>query len=317
MKRILIGLVSLLLCCYVNAQNLKVTVALRFMDNNPDLAKGVGNTLSSMFTEFYSAWNSNTPPDLDNLYIADDTKQKILGLWKRHKFRLAGLSCALGVAKISGENAFAVFSIPMQVDGSVNVVEYIVQFNTRGVITNFERSSFPIMNYQTGKRVPDEQTHGLIKTVLYQLRKAYQDKNMAYLRKIYDPDGYCIVGKRATTTTANSPGQEIRIYLEHSYYELTMKKLHQYLDDLEKVFACNERIDPNFGAPEISAHQNPNPAYDGVYYINVFQDYRSDHYSDQGWLTIVLDLRNKSNPQIMARIWLPDKITNEQLTSLF
>ena len=148
MKRILIGLVSLLLCCYVNAQNLKVTVALRFMDNNPDLAKGVGNTLSSMFTEFYSAWNSNTPPDLDNLYIADDTKQKILGLWKRHKFRLAGLSCALGVAKISGENAFAVFSIPMQVDGSVNVVEYIVQFNTRGVITNFERSSFPIMNYR-------------------------------------------------------------------------------------------------------------------------------------------------------------------------
>ena len=317
MKKIIICLVSLLLCCYVNAQNLNVSIALRFMDNEPDLAKSVGSTLSSMFTEFYSSWNSNTPPDLDDLYIADNTKQKILGLWKRHKFRLAGLSCALGVAKISGENAYAVFSIPMQVDGSDNVVEYILQFNTSGVITNFERSSFPIVNYQTGTRVMDEQTKGFIKTVLYQLRNAYNEKNMAYLNKIYDKNGYCIVGKKATTQSSNGAGQEIRIQLEHQYYDLTMKRLGQYLDDLKRVFDNNKMVQVNFGDPEITAHQNPNPAYDGIYYINVSQDYKSDVYEDHGWLTLVLDLRNKSNPQIRARIWLPEKITNQQLTNLF
>ena len=287
------------------------------MDNNPDLARSVGNTLSSMFSEFYSAWNSNTQPNLSGLYIAEDTKNKIIGLWNRHKFRLAGLSCTLGVAKVYGENAFAAFSIPMQVDGSDNVSEYTIQFDTRGVITNFERAEFPILNFQTGKRVADEQTKGTIKVILYQLSKAYNDKDMNYLRKIYDPDGYCITGKRATATTNNRPGQELRIELEHTYYDLTIKKLHQYLDDLERVFAANSWIDVKFGAPEITSHQNPNPAYDGIYYINLLQNYKSQNYSDEGWLTIVLDLRNKANPQIMARIWLPDKITNEQLTSLF
>ncbi|MBR4677256.1 MAG: hypothetical protein IKO99_04565 [Bacteroidales bacterium] len=316
-KKILVCLISLLVCCYVNAQNQKVTVALRFMDNNPDLARSVGNTLSSMFSEFYSAWGANTQPNLSGLYIREDTKNKILGLWNRHKFRLAGLSCSLGVAKVYGENEFAVFSIPMQVEGCANVAEYTIQFNTRGVITNFERSNFPILSFQTGKRVADEQTKGTIKVILYQLSKAYHDKDINYLRKIYDPDGYCITGKRATTTTSNYPGQELRIQLEHTYYDLTIKKLHQYLDDLEKVFAANSWIKTTFGTPEITAHQNPNPTYDGIYYINLLQNYKSQNYSDEGWLTIVLDLRDKSNPQIMARIWLPDKITNEQLTNLF
>lgn len=337
MKQVLFFcLISLFLCCDSKTQKTScnsdtgsttgtetddVIVALTYMDNNPDLARSVGNTLSCMFSEFYSAWNSNSLPKLDKLYITEDTKNKILTLWGRHKFRLNVLSCSLGVAKIYGENEYAVFSIPMQVKGSdtVNVAEYTIQFNDRGVITNFERSDFPIFNFQTGRRVVDEQTICIIKAILYQLRKAYQDKNMTYLRKIYDPDGYCIVGKKAAVQIPNRVGQEIRIHLEHSYYDLTIKKLYQYLDDLEKVFARNSWVNPKFGEPEITAHQNPNPAYDGIYYIHLSQYYQSQTYCDYGWLTFVLDLRNKSNPQIMARIWLPDtvKITNEQLTELF
>ncbi len=317
MKRVLICLISLLLCCYANAQTPNITVSLRFLDNNPDLARSVSSTLSSMFTEFYSAWKSNTQPNLDGLYIAEDTKEKILGLWGRRKFRLAGLSCALGVAKVYGAKEYAAFSIPMQVDGSVNVAEYTVQFNGRGVITNFEKSDIPILRFQTGKRVTDEQTTELIKAVLYQLSKAYADKDTAFLNKIYDPEGYCITGKRATTQTSNGAGQELRIQLEHTYYELTIKKLHQYLDDLKRVFAANSMIKVTLLDPEITTHQNPSPDYDGIYFINTLQQYRSDTYQDDGWLTIVLDLRDKDNPVIMARVWLPDRISNEQLTGLF
>ena len=317
MKKVLVFLASILLCCYANAQNNKVNVALKFLDSNPDLARSVSGTLSSVFSAFYASWNSDTPPDLSDLHIAANTKDKIITLWNRHKFRLAGLSCVLGTAKIQGENEYAAFSIPMQVEGSSNVEEYTVQFDSRGVITNFEKCAFPILNFQTGKRVTDEKTKNIIKVILYQLSQAYDNKDMDYLRKIYDPEGYCITGKRASTTTSNGVGQEMRIQLEHTYYELTIKKLHQYLDDLKRVFAANALVDVDFVDPEITAHQNPNPAYDGIYYINMLQKYSSSNYKDEGWLTIVLDLRDKSNPQIMARIWLPDKITNEQLTSLF
>ena len=317
MKNTVVCILSLLLCCYANAQSNNVVVELNYLDYNPALAKNVSNTLSDMFTELYSAWENHVQPDLNQLYITDATKKKIAGLWARHKFRLAGMSCILGTAKIYGENEYAVFSVPMQMENEYNSVEYTIQFDTCGVITNFERSEFPILNFQTGKRVVDEHTSGIIKVILYQLRKAYQDKNMAYLRKIYDPDGYCVVGKKTVTKTANSVGNEIRIYLEETYYELTIKKLHEYLDDLQStVFDKNAWVNPIFGEPEITAHQNPNQSYEGIYYINVFQDYRSQTYNDKGWLTFVLDLRDKSNPQIMARIWLPKKITNEELTGI-
>ena len=317
MKGILSCLFVLVFCYFGNAQSNRVVIQIKYLDNNPTLAKSVGNSLSDMFTEFASAYVNSSVPDLKNLYIADETKNKIIALWKRHKFRLPGKRCDLGAAKLYGKNEFAVFSVPLQVEGERNVVEYTIQFNSNGIITNFERSAFPLLNFKTGNRVVDDTTKEIIKMMLYQLSNAYNVKNMEYLRKIYDPEGYCIVGKKAVTQTPNSLGNELRIYLDRTYYDLTIKKLRQYLDDLQLVFYNNSWLNVKFGTPEITAHQNPDSVYDGIYYINVHQDYNSQTYNDKGWLTLVLNLRDKANPQILARIWLPEKITNEQLTNLF
>lgn len=317
MNKLLIWLFCFL-SCFANAQNNNVRITIKYLENNQALAKSVGNTLSNLFTEFYSAYENANEPNLRNLYISGDTKTKILALWKRHKFRLAGMSCALGAAKFYKRDEYAVFSVPMQVMGERNIVEYTIHFNSNGIIINFERVAFPLMNFNTGKRKVDEQTKGTIKVMLYQLRNAYNTKDSLYLRKIYDPKGYCIVGTKTVNQSVSNPGNEWRIYLEKSYFNLTIKKLSEYLDDLNNnVFKKNAWLNINFGVPEITAHQNSDTKYDDIYYINVFQDYKSQTYSDQGWLTLVLNLRDKSKPLILARIWLPEKITPEQLSNLF
>ena len=146
----------------------------------------------------------------------------------------------------------------------------------------------------------EEPTEGAIKSILHSLNEAYNTKNMTFLRNIYDPDGYYIVGKK----------------LKQSDYELTTNQMHKYFDLLQKAFNKSEWIDIEFGEPEIIAHNNSNTSDDGIYYVNVFQDYRSQTYNDKGWLTFILDLRDKSNPHILTRIWLPEKISYEQLTKL-
>ncbi len=317
MNRILICLFCFL-SCFANAQNNKVTIRIDYLDDNPALAKSVGNTLSNLFTEFYSAYENDTEPNIKNLYISEDTKTKILSLWKRHKFRLAGMYSPLGAAKFYKRDEYAVFSVPMEVMGERNIIEYTIHFNSYGMITNFERVAFPLLNFNTGKRIVDKQTKGTIKVMLYQLRNAYNTKDSLYLRKIYDPNGYCIVGKKSVNQSVNNPSNELRIYLEQAYYDLTIKKLSEYLNDLNNnVFKKNAWLNINFGVPEITAHQNSDSAYNGIYYITVFQDYQSQTYNDKGWLTLVLDLRDKSNPLILARIWLPNKITTKELSNLF
>ena len=317
MKALFVFLLSLILSCFANAQNNNIVISIKYLDNKPDLARSVSNTLSNMFTEFYLAYNDTREPDLRNLYISGDTQTKILALWKRHKFRLPGKSCVLGAAKLYNRNEYAVFSVPMQVMGERNMVEYIIHFNSYGMITNFERAAFPLLNFNTGNRVVDDQTKGTIKAMLYQLRNAYNTKDSLYLRKIYDPNGYCLVGKKAVGQSLSNPSNEIRIYLEQQQYDITIKKLSEYLNDLNKVFKNNSWIHINFGVPEITAHQSPDSKFDGIYYITVSQDYKSQTYSDFGWLTLVLNLRDKSNPLILARIWLPEKITTKQLSNLF
>ncbi len=319
MKRLLICLFCFL-CCFANAQNNKVTIRIDYLDKNPALANSVGNTLSNLFTEFDLAYTNSTQPNIRNLNISENTKSKILSLWTRQKFRLPGKSVTLGVAKLYGTTEYAVFSVPLQAEGVSNCVDYTIQFNSNGLITNFERSPFSLsqLKFATGNRTIDAQTKNIINVMLYQLSNAYATKDVEYLRKIYDPNGYCITGTKSNSNVSTvSAANERRVQLDKDYYDLTIKKLSEYVDDLEnKVFKYNAWVKPIFGTPEITAHQNPDAEYDGIYYINVFQNYQSQHYNDKGWLTLVVNLRNQSNPLILARVWLPNKITNEQLTSI-
>ena len=134
------------------------------------------------------------------------------------------------------------------------------------------------------------------------LRTSYTTKDIDFLRQVFSDQALIIVGNVVRSADNNSAtGIEGD---EKVTFSLKTKK--EYLERLEKVFAANKKIDVKFTDFRILRH----PTMEGIYGVSMKQKYTSDRYSDDGYLFILWDFRNKSMPLIHVRTWQPAASVN-------
>ena len=134
------------------------------------------------------------------------------------------------------------------------------------------------------------------------LRTSYTTKDIDFLRQVFSAQALIIVGNVVRSADNNSAtGIEGD---EKVTFSLKTKK--EYLERLEKVFAANKKIDVKFSDFRIMRH----PTMEGIYGVSMKQKYTSDRYSDDGYLFILWDFRNKSMPLIHVRTWQPAASVN-------
>ena len=134
------------------------------------------------------------------------------------------------------------------------------------------------------------------------LRTSYTTKDIDFLRQVFSDQALIIVGNVVRSADNNSAtGIEGD---EKVTFSLKTKK--EYLERLEKVFAANKKIDVKFTDFRIMRH----PTMEGIYGVSMEQEYTSDRYSDDGYLFILWDFRNKSMPLIHVRTWQPAASVN-------
>ena len=134
------------------------------------------------------------------------------------------------------------------------------------------------------------------------LRTSYTTKDIDFLRQVFSDQALIIVGHVVKTADNNSAaGIEGD---EKVTFSLKTKK--EYLERLEMVFAANKKIDVKFTDFRIKRH----PTMEGIYGVSMKQKYTSDRYSDDGYLFILWDFRNKSMPLIHVRTWQPAASVN-------
>ena len=134
------------------------------------------------------------------------------------------------------------------------------------------------------------------------LRTSYTTKDIDFLRQVFSDQALIIVGHVVKTADNNSAaGIEGD---EKVTFSLKTKK--EYLERLEMVFAANKKIDVKFTDFRIMRH----PTMEGIYGVSMKQKYTSDRYSDDGYLFILWDFRNKSMPLIHVRTWQPAASVN-------
>ena len=134
------------------------------------------------------------------------------------------------------------------------------------------------------------------------LRTSYTTKDIDFLRQVFSNQALIIVGHVVRSADNNSAtGIEGD---EKVTFSLKTKK--EYLERLEKVFAANKKIDVKFSDFRIMRH----PTMEGIYGVSMKQKYTSDRYSDDGYLFILWDFRNKSMPLIHVRTWQPAASVN-------
>lgn len=134
---------------------------------------------------------------------------------------------------------------------------------------------------------------------LQDYQTAYALKRADFLEGIFSDDALIIVG----VELKRAPDIEKKINLSNQkQYKFIQKTKAEFISDLRRVFASAEFINLQLQDNEILK-----VAGKEIYGIQIRQIYTSNSYADQGYLFLVVDLRNPENPIIHVRTWQPDK----------
>jgi len=128
-------------------------------------------------------------------------------------------------------------------------------------------------------------------------RTAYTTKDIDFLRQVFSNNALIIVGNIV------KPMANDNKYQAEPKVSYAIHSKRDYIARLSKVFAANKNIDVKFSGFRIMRH----PTMDGIYGVTLRQQYKSDRYSDDGYLFLLWDFRDKSMPLIHVRTWQPAK----------
>lgn len=126
-------------------------------------------------------------------------------------------------------------------------------------------------------------------------RIAYTTKDINFLRQVFSDKALIIVGNVVKPIANDDKCQA------ESRVTFAIHSKRDYLARLSKVFAANQKIDVRFSGFRIMRH----PTMDGIYGVTLRQQYKSNRYSDDGYLFLLWDFRDKSMPLIHVRTWQP------------
>ena len=131
-------------------------------------------------------------------------------------------------------------------------------------------------------------------------RTAYNRKDLKLLRSVFGEKALIITG-RVVSEKPNTDISKFKLNNDRVVYSKHTKA--EYLANLERVFKYNKYINVTFKDIDVVRH----PKYDDIYGVTLKQYWHSSSYSDEGYLFLLIDFRDKDNPLIQVRTWQPYK----------
>lgn len=131
-------------------------------------------------------------------------------------------------------------------------------------------------------------------------RTAYNRKDLKMLRSVFGEKALIITGR----VVSEKPNTDIsKIKLNNDRVVYTKQTKAEYLANLERVFKITKYINVTFKDIDVVRH----PKYDDIYGVTLKQFWHTNRYSDEGYLFLLIDFRDKDHPQIQVRTWQPYK----------
>ncbi len=289
---------------------------------NEALSEKINKNVSDLLTAFNVAEHEKQAPALAAIDMTDEARTIVTKLWADCPFTcLDNQIVERAVLQPSKEYQIRKIHIVMKPIENVSkdiswkrYQEGVVTINANGTITNFHLALDPelyISVLSSARAVEDLERRMLILEYVERFRNAYNLKDMAFLEQIYSDDALIITGKvvKAVKTDAAVTS------LDNEKIEYSRKTKKQYLSDLARVFANNERINVTFDEIKVVRH----PARAEFYGVTLKQGWSSfktgnaKGYSDIGWLFLLWDFSNPDAPQIHVRTWQPTEYQGRPL----
>ncbi|MEA3287010.1 MAG: hypothetical protein U9Q77_06510 [Candidatus Marinimicrobia bacterium] len=142
-------------------------------------------------------------------------------------------------------------------------------------------------------------------------RTAYNRKDLEYLRQVFSDDALIIVGK-VLQEKENAPNMLESSYLGQDQIQFIKLSKNEYIERLKPVFVNNSFIKVQFEEIEIIRHHR----IPEIYGVKLKQNWRSDSYSDTGYLFLMIDFIDPDKPLIHVRTWQSEKFPDGSIISL-
>lgn len=311
MKKIL----SVILCCLLTLTNtLRAQEYVQFVANNleGERALVVNLYVSTLLSAFSDAVAKNTLPDVnDREFITVEAWNNILTSWKNNPFTCPDpMVVETAETNPAHPDEYEIRHIPLQLHGLgadswKNYQEATIRISKSAREKDFKVTAFNLSidaeNYaevlSSANNVTEFTQLSIILDYLERFRNAYCIKDINFLEQVYSDDALIITGSVIKSKKSEKPAQI-------KYTKYTKKA---YIDHLRTVFARNSHIDVTFDSITVKRH----PMIEGLYGVQLFQGYKSTHYSDEGYLFLLWDFRDPEQPQIHIRTWQDARMWEE------
>lgn len=293
---------ALLACLTVRAE----AVTLEIVDglDNAALKNRMERASSRLLTEINQAYAENRALNLTSLGLMETAEAGLIALWENAHFYCDDTEVVQSC--LTTNNGYEVRQIPLMIkpQGETLDDEYqeaVITYDKAGQITrlNFTLSTNVYQNVmKKGKNVTEVGRRQQILSYVEQFRTAYNEKDIVFLENIFSEDALIITG--TVTKVKKTDGAGV------SYNKVTYRKQgkQEYISRLKKSFEQNKWINVKFDDVKVVKH--PNPQMEGFYGVTVHQLYSNSlGYSDDGYLFLLWDFRDKDNVQIHVRTWQP------------
>ena len=196
-------------------------------------------------------------------------------------------------------------SIPMKFVFSNNHIiineEVTLTFNTENKI---ESLAFAIdksvrESIFNSKGQWSSQVRMAIATFLENYKTAFALKRLDYIKGIFDDCAVIVTGTVTTRATGRKGDQTMRLKEDVKYNTYNKE---QYMERLEQQFKKTQFINLRFtdvGVDQIGNYED--------FAMRIRQDYFSSGYADTGYLFLMVDMNDPSNPIIKLRTWQPER----------
>jgi len=209
------------------------------------------------------------------------------------------------------ENGVMCRSIPMSFhfkNNNRNFIEDVVfHFNEDKKISNITFGlEQKAINDIIEKDIWDERVRLILINFLENYKTAYALKRADYIESLFADDALIIVGSvLKVKATGDNP------YRSNDIIKLNRYTKEQFIRNLRHSFASNEFINIRFEDNTVRKSGKGGE----VYGIEIKQDYFSSNYGDSGYLFLMVDFNDASQPVIHVRTWHPEK--NFSLSDFF
>ncbi len=283
------------------------TVFLNGLSDNQFKEK-MQTSLSDLITDFNKAFSSKKKPSLSEATFRADAKQALLEMWDVKSFICPESELILNVIRRT-DGLYEVRNIPILYETkSKNAQDdqIVIVFDTRGIIQGIlialEKDKYTQM-FADAYTLQDRRLREIILNFLENFRTSYNRKDIDYIERVFSDDALIIVG-RVISQNKELPDKvgapELANKGNIEYVKLDKTK---YISNLRSVFQKNKFVKVEFNDFKIQRH----PTHQHFYGVQLIQKWRSSSYGDDGYLFLLLDLRNEDEPIIWVRTWQPDE----------